>query len=136
AVIEGDADRLSQVLDNILSNAAKYSPSDTPIGVRAFIEPADERRGRVEGNDQGAGIPPPHLPRPFDPFYPVAPGTGSTTSGFGRGLSIVRDLVEAHGGHVEVFSEGPGTGSTFTVLLPIALPLAEQHSESHTLASA
>jgi len=136
AVIEGDADRLSQVLDNILSNAAKYSPSDTPIGVRAFIEPADERRVRIEVTDQGAGIAAEHLPRLFDRFYRVPADTGSTTSGFGLGLSIVRDLVEAHGGHVEVFSAGPGTGSTFTVLLPISLPLAEQHSESHTLASA
>jgi signal transduction histidine kinase len=136
AVIEGDADRLSQVLDNILSNAAKYSPPHTPIGVRTFLDADDADRVRIAITDQGAGIAPEHVPRLFDRFYRVPANDASAPSGFGLGLSIVRDLVEAHGGQVQVYSAGPGRGSTFTVVLPIALPLAEAEAESATLASA
>lgn len=113
--IEGDAGRLGQVLDNLLSNAAKYSPPETVITLR----------GSPEGNwvriavvDRGVGIAPEHLPRLFDRFYRVPASDGDAPPGFGLGLSIVRDLVEAHGGHVEVVSAPHVQGCTFTVVLP------------------
>ncbi len=137
AVIEGDADRLSQVLDNILSNAAKYSPPDAPIEVRTYIDPGVAEHVRIAITDQGAGIAAEHLPRLFDRFYRVPADGAPSPAGFGLGLSIVRDLVEAHGGRVEVYSAGRGKGSTFTVVLPVALPLADAAAESPTtLASA
>jgi signal transduction histidine kinase len=120
SLIEGDAGRLNQVMDNLLSNAAKYSPPDTPIRVRTAT---DSEWVRVSIADSGMGIAPQHLPRLFDRFYRVPGDDPATPPGFGLGLSIVRDLVEAHGGRVEVASEGLGTGCTFTVVLPVTLPL-------------
>jgi signal transduction histidine kinase len=105
------------VLDNLLSNAAKYSPPDTVITVRGSV---DGNWVRLAVVDRGAGIAPEHLPRLFERFYRVpGPETDKNAPpGFGLGLSIVRDLVEAHGGRVEVVSDGPGQGCTFTVVLP------------------
>jgi signal transduction histidine kinase len=116
--VEGDEARLGQVLDNLLSNAAKYSPADRPITLRAR---QDGDWIRLEVVDRGAGIAPEHLPRLFDRFYRVpAQNAAGAPAGVGLGLSIVHDLVEAHGGRVEVASDGPGTGCTFTVSLPAA----------------
>ena len=122
-LIEGDSGRLSQVLDNLLSNAAKYSPHETPIVVRTSVEGA---WARVAVTDLGVGIAAEHLPRLFDRFYRVPVRDANGAQGFGLGLSIVRDLVEAHGGRVEVASAGVGTGSTFTISLPLALHLAAE----------
>jgi signal transduction histidine kinase len=119
SIIEGDVDRLSQVVDNLLSNADKYSPADTPIAVRTKLHNGRVRIGVI---DHGVGISREHLPRLFDRFYRVPAADSSGPSGFGLGLSIVRDLVEAHGGQVEVESDGPGTGCTFSVVLPVAVP--------------
>jgi signal transduction histidine kinase len=115
--IEGDAGRLGQVLDNLLSNAAKYSPPDTVINLRGSAEGTWVYLAVV---DRGVGIAPEHLPRLFERFYRV-PGMDTDKNppaGFGLGLSIVRDLVEAHGGTVTATSHGPGQGCTFTVVLP------------------
>jgi signal transduction histidine kinase len=120
-LIEGDSGRLSQVMDNLLSNAAKYSAPETPITVHTYVE---ERWARVAISDCGVGIAAEHLPRLFDRFYRVPARDAGATQGFGLGLSIVRDLVEAHGGEVSVASAGVGAGSTFTVSLPLALHLA------------
>jgi signal transduction histidine kinase len=120
ALIEADPGRLNQVIDNLLSNAAKYSPPDTVITVTTF---SDSEWVRVSVTDRGVGIKQEHLARLFDRFYRVPEESGSGPSGLGLGLSIVRDLVEAHGGRVEVTSDGPGTGCTFSVVLPVMLPL-------------
>ena len=120
AFIEADPARLNQVIDNLLSNAAKYSPPDTVIGVHTFT---DGDWVRVAVSDRGIGIKSEHLARLFDRFYRVPVEGGTGPPGFGLGLSIVRDLVEAHGGRVEVASDGPGTGCTFSVVLPVMLPL-------------
>jgi signal transduction histidine kinase len=121
ALIEGDPARLGQILDNLLSNAAKYSPPDTRIGVQTTLTGAWVR---IAVADDGIGIAAEHLPRLFDRFYRVPAEDAAAPPGVGLGLSIVRDLVEAHGGRVEAASDGPGTGCTVTVVLPAALPIA------------
>ena len=115
--IEGDwdADRLGQVLQNVLGNAVKYAPGTDPITV---VVSADEAEARVEVTDLGPGIPPEHLPRLFERFY-RADATGA--GGLGLGLYISRMLIEAHGGRIWAWSE-PDRGSTFTFSLPLSHP--------------
>ncbi|HEX8819530.1 MAG TPA: sensor histidine kinase, partial [Archangium sp.] len=110
-----DADRLTQVVANLLTNAAKYTPPGGRIQVRA--------RERDEGlvlvvDDNGQGLPPDLVPRLFEPFVRGTPSSERNVGGLGIGLALVRSLVEAHGGRVEAHSDGPGRGSTFSVWLP------------------
>jgi signal transduction histidine kinase len=123
ALVEGDAIRLGQVLDNLLSNAAKYSPPDSTIVVASSL---DGNTVRLAVTDFGRGIPSEYVPRLFDRFYRVPAEDAAAPPGFGLGLSIVHDLVEAHHGKIEVVSQGSGKGSTFTVVLPVALALSAQ----------
>jgi PAS domain S-box-containing protein len=114
--VDGDATRLRQVISNLLTNAAKYTPPDGDVTVRA---------ARVEGDvvlsvrDTGIGIDPHVLPRIFDLFVQERQALDRSQGGLGIGLSIVRSLVERHGGSVSVRSEGPGQGSEFTIRLPL-----------------
>lgn len=113
--VVGDADRLGQVLDNLLGNAIKYSQADGEIVVRV------ERMGdnaQVSVSDQGLGIPADVLPTLFERFVRGAHTSGDR--GLGLGLYITRMLVEAHGGQVWATSQ-PGMGSTFTVTLPLVV---------------
>jgi signal transduction histidine kinase len=119
-LIQGDVNRLGQVLDNLLSNATKYSAADTTITVQCDL---DGEWARIAVRDHGVGIAAEHLPRLFERFYRVRGDAAAAQPGFGLGLSIVRDLVEAHGGGVEAISDGPGTGSTFSITLPLALAI-------------
>jgi two-component system CheB/CheR fusion protein len=117
-VVRADAVRLTQVFANLLDNAAKY----TEPGGR--IEVALERRGswvEVRVTDNGIGIAPPELPHVFDMFTRLDTSRSRKSGGLGVGLSLVKRLVEMHGGTVAAFSEGPAQGSVFTVRLPIAL---------------
>lgn len=107
-----DHQRIGQVLQNLLTNAVKYSPEGSEVTVRVTRE-GDEARIAVE--DRGIGISPELLPRLFERFY-RADATGA--GGLGLGLHITRMLVEAHGGTISALSE-QGAGSTFTVTLPI-----------------
>jgi len=120
--LDADPVRLAQVVANLLNNAAKY----TPRGGR--IEVVATRRGgtvEIAVTDTGIGIDPAHLPHVFDIFAQAAPALERSQGGLGIGLSLVRGLVEAHGGHVEARSAGLGHGSTFTVRLPVGVaPLA------------
>jgi signal transduction histidine kinase/ActR/RegA family two-component response regulator len=112
----GDPDRLQQVIWNLLSNAVKF----TPGGGTARI--AIHRRGDVDEivvSDTGIGIDPAFLPSVFETFRQAEASSTRTYGGLGLGLSIVRNLVEVHGGKVEAFSAGQGLGSTFTVRLPV-----------------
>lgn len=115
--INGDLTRIAQIFLNILNNAAKYSEP----GGRISLTVAEETDyAAVTIQDTGLGIPPDMLPRIFDLFGQVESPLGIARGGLGIGLSVVKKLVEMHGGTVEVFSDGPGTGSTFTVRLPLA----------------
>jgi CheY-like chemotaxis protein/nitrogen-specific signal transduction histidine kinase len=113
--INGDADRLQQVVWNLLTNAIKFTPEEGEIQVR--LESVDTRV-RITVKDSGAGIPPEFLPHIFERFRQADPGSNRVHGGMGLGLSIVRQLVELHGGAVRAESDGEGKGSTFTVSLP------------------
>jgi len=109
-----DAGRLQQVLQNLLTNAIKYSPDGGEILVR--VEALDEE-ARVSVVDQGLGIAPEALPHVFERLFRSHEAGASDIPGVGLGLFIVRTLVEAHGGQIAVESE-PGRGSTFALTLP------------------
>jgi signal transduction histidine kinase len=116
-LVDADPDRLVQVFSNLLLNSAKY----TDVG--GFITLALERdngEAVVTVQDNGIGIPPGALEQIFDMFCQVPTHEARATQGLGIGLSVVRTLVEMHGGSVRAFSEGPQKGSRFTVRLPIA----------------
>jgi signal transduction histidine kinase len=108
----GDASRLRQLLTNLVDNAVKFNEPGGAVTLR--IELADDQ-ARIVVADTGVGIASEHLPHIFERFYQADPARSS--SGSGLGLSICRWIVEAHGGHLDVES-APGSGSTFTVVLP------------------
>ena len=118
APLVGDPDRLQQVVWNLLSNAIKFTPQGGSVEVRL-----GQRGGQAEiaVQDTGAGIRPDFLPYVFDRFRQAESSTTRQHGGLGLGLSIVRHLVELHGGTVAVESEGEGKGAAFTVRLPIRL---------------
>ncbi len=113
----GDANRLQQVVWNLLANAIKFTPSGGCIQVKVA---RSGRNVKIQVTDNGQGIKSEFLPYIFDRFRQ---GDGSTTrqhGGLGLGLAIVRQVVELHGGTVKAASAGEGNGSTFTVKLPLA----------------
>jgi len=117
--LEADSTRIEQILSNLLNNAAKFTE---PGG---SIEIAAERQGGeavLRVKDSGAGIAPDLLPHVFDLFVQGERSLDRSHGGLGIGLTLVRNLVERHGGKVEAASGGPGRGSTLTVRLPLALP--------------
>jgi len=111
--VRADRHRLAQVLVNLLSNAASYSPDGTLIEVR--VQPL-EGGAELSVCDHGAGIPSEELPHVFDRFYRSG-RTRAAVPGFGLGLYVARSFVEAHGGHIAAESE-PHAGSTFRFWLP------------------
>jgi two-component system, sensor histidine kinase len=110
-----DGVRLTQVIANLLNNAIRYTEPGGRIALRASRE-GDEMR--VQVIDNGRGIAPDVLPRIFDMFIQEQEGGG----GLGLGLTLVQRLVSLHGGRVQVHSEGPGCGSTFTIWVPLGTP--------------
>jgi two-component system, sensor histidine kinase len=110
-----DRARLQQVLTNLLSNAVQYTPELGSIDVRVAAAGTD---CVVQVRDTGAGIDPDFLPHVFDPFRQGESTMRRSHGGLGLGLSVVNQLVELHGGTVSAESAGPGSGSTFTVVLP------------------
>jgi signal transduction histidine kinase len=125
--IEGDADRLNEVLGNILSNAFKF----TERGGRISLDARRNGAGiEVEVQDTGVGIPPDKLPKIFEKFYQVDNSAQPRSAGSGLGLAIAREIVEAHGGTITAESE-VGKGTTFRVTLPERPPVpraAEAHA--------
>jgi CheY-like chemotaxis protein/two-component sensor histidine kinase len=112
----GDGDRLAQVISNLLTNAARYTPVGGEVRVAARAEGGE---AVVSVADDGQGIDPSLLPRLFEPFVQGKRDEARTYGGLGLGLTIVRSLTELHGGRVEVRSEGPGRGSEFVLRLPL-----------------
>jgi PAS domain S-box-containing protein len=129
-MVRGDPARLSQVVGNLLHNAAKY----TPVG--GHIEVSVEREGGLAlilVRDDGVGIAPELLPHVFELFTQAEPGLDRAHGGLGIGLALVRTLAEMHGGSAQAHSAGPGRGSAFQVRLPLceqpaaAVPLRPSH---------
>jgi PAS domain S-box-containing protein len=121
--VDGDPARLAQAVGNLLDNAIKYTDDGGRIGLRARVE-AHEVVIVVE--DSGVGVDPELLPHVFDLFIQADRSLERKQGGLGLGLTLVRRLVEMHGGHVEAASAGPGLGSAFTIRLPcLAAEVAE-----------
>ena len=116
-VIDGDATRLSQVFSNLLINASKYSPPGKSISLSA--RHSADGKVTVSIKDQGVGIEPGVQSYIFDLFTQAPRTLDRSEGGLGIGLSMVRTLVELHGGSVQVHSDGLGHGSEFTVVLPL-----------------
>lgn len=122
--VEADPTRLAQVILNLLNNAAKYTQEGGDISLT--VERTDGGNGDAPAcvlrvRDNGMGIPPDMLPRLFEPFTQGERSLDRAQGGLGIGLTLVRRLLELHGGTVQAFSEGLGRGSEFVVRLP-ALP--------------
>ena len=124
--IEGDADRLRQVIWNLLSNAVKFTPRGGRIDVRL-----DRRESSIEirVTDTGRGIRAEFLPHIFERFRQADGSTTRHYGGLGLGMAIARHLVELHGGSIRAESPGEGQGATFTVDLPVRAVLTERRIE-------
>ncbi|MCC5649019.1 PAS domain-containing protein [Nostoc sp. XA013] len=116
ATVVGDFDRLQQVLWNLLSNAIKFTPGDGRVGV--MLE-AVYSHAEIRVSDTGIGIPADLLPYVFERFRQGDSSSSKTTQGLGLGLSIVRHIVELHGGTVQAQSRGQGQGTTIIIRLPL-----------------
>lgn len=135
--IQGEGLRLAQIVTNLLTNAARYTPNGGHIRLSIEQEPG---AAVLKVKDNGVGIPQEMLTHVFDPFTRLEDGKQMYASGMGIGLAFVRNLAEIHGGSVEAFSEGEGHGSEFVVRLPLAedVPLSandvtaneQEHCES------
>jgi signal transduction histidine kinase len=112
-----DTDRIREAIDNLLSNAIKYSPIGGKIAVLVSHENANTV---IRVTDEGAGLSPEDLSRLFGRFQRLSAKPTAGESSTGLGLSIVKRIVDMHGGEVKAESEGPGKGSTFTITLPAA----------------
>jgi CheY-like chemotaxis protein/anti-sigma regulatory factor (Ser/Thr protein kinase) len=137
--LEADPVRLAQVITNLVNNAAKYTPTHGQIRVVAARQ---DQEVVLRVRDNGSGMPPELVARVFDLFSQGDRSLAHAAGGLGVGLTVVRTLVELHGGTVSANSEGPGRGSEFVVRLPIGaaraarggVPAAEVHSaEAHAL---
>jgi signal transduction histidine kinase len=125
--VEGDATRLEQVFDNLLHNAVKYTPAGGAIAVRAR---AEGNQAVIELADTGVGIAADTLPLIFDALVQGPTSIDRAQGGLGLGLALVKQLADLHGGRIRAHSDGPGRGSTFTLVLPLAAdPAAEPAAE-------
>jgi len=122
----GDPDRLQQVMWNLLANAVKFTPRDGRVDLRLERQDAHIE---ISVTDTGIGISPDFVPHVFERFRQADASTTRKTGGLGLGLSIVRHMVEMHGGTVEAFSEGEDRGATFRVRMPLNAQV-EKRSES------
>jgi signal transduction histidine kinase len=118
--IMGDADRLNEVIGNLLSNAFKFTPRNGRISLRAVPGRPDDQVV-IEVCDTGVGIPEDQLSKVFEKFYQVENEAQPLSVGSGLGLAIAKEIVEAHGGTIAAESE-VGEGTTFRVVLPVAYP--------------
>jgi PAS domain S-box-containing protein len=123
--VSADANRLQQVVWNLMNNAVKFTPKEGRVTVHVS---SDASHARISVTDTGVGIAPEFLPHVFDRFRQADSTTTRRFGGLGLGLAIVRQITEMHGGTVDVRSEGLGRGTTFTVTLPLAV--AEESADA------
>ena len=129
----GDSARLEQVIWNLVSNAVKFTPNKGQIKVR--LERADPHV-RITVSDTGCGIKAEHLPYVFERYWQPAVSSGKRKSGLGLGLSLVKHIVELHGGTVTAESEGENKGTTFIVNLPYRAVRLQTKDEAREVATA
>ena len=110
-----DTNRIPEAIDNLISNAIKYSPIGGKISV---LVTHDEDNAIIRITDEGAGLSPEDLGRLFGRFQRLSAKPTAGESSTGLGLSIVKRIIDMHGGEVTAASPGPGQGSTFTITLP------------------
>lgn len=122
-LVLGDAERLQQVVWNLLSNAIKFTPKGGHVQIRLERQ---ETSVAIAVEDTGEGIDPDFLPHAFDRFRQADASSTRVQGGLGLGLSIVRNLVEMHGGSVRAESPGKGLGSTFTVIARLTCTSADK----------
>ncbi|MHB1005293.1 MAG: sensor histidine kinase [Chloroflexota bacterium] len=123
-IVSGDADRLEQLLNNLLDNAIRHSPRGGHVDITAA--PGADGLVDLRVCDTGSGIPPEELARIFERFYTTLGGAGGGT---GLGLAIARQIARAHGGDIVAAVGAPGSGTTFTVTLPLAPPAGPHPDE-------
>jgi diguanylate cyclase len=116
-VVHGDQTRLQQIVWNLLTNAIKFTPQNGQVDASVS---SHDGYAELTVIDSGRGISKAFLPHVFEPFRQAEPSTSRSAGGLGIGLSIVKHLVELHGGTIHATSEGEGRGSTFVVRLPLA----------------
>jgi PAS domain S-box-containing protein len=126
SLVNGDADRLQQIVWNLLSNAVKFTPRG---GMVQVVLRRDESQAHLVVSDTGVGIRGNFLPHVFERFRQADASTTRRFGGLGLGLGIVRHLTELHGGTVRAESDGDGKGSTFIVTLPLALATVHAGAE-------
>jgi PAS domain S-box-containing protein len=131
--VSADPTRVEQVLTNLLANAVKYTPAGGEI---AITVERDGDRAVLSVRDTGVGIRAELLPRVFDLFVQADRSLERSAGGLGIGLTLVRQLVQLHGGTVEASSAGPGRGSTFTVRLPILADPPQVGGDAHPAVAA
>ena len=129
-IVDADEFRLAQLLSNVLSNAAKYTPDAGHIHIAAHTQGADLH---LSVRDTGCGISPELLPKLFAPFVQATQGSERSQGGLGLGLAIARSLAVAHSGSICAESEGIGHGSLFRVELPIVTRRSELPEQTVTL---
>ena len=122
-LITADKDRIDQVIVNIISNAIKYTPDNGTIAVSSTLLP--DERVSVKVIDNGLGIPEEDLPRIFERFYRVEKARTTDTGGTGLGLAIAKELIEAHGGTIEISSK-MGVGTMVEIILPLHTKLRNE----------
>jgi signal transduction histidine kinase len=123
----GDEQRLSQVLANLLDNALRHTPPHGRVDVHADT---DGRQLLLRVIDTGEGIAAEHLPHVFERLYRADAARTRDHGGSGLGLAIAKALVEAHGGHISATSQGAGTGTTFTIAVPLPRNVASAHAST------
>jgi signal transduction histidine kinase/CheY-like chemotaxis protein len=121
-VLHADYARVVQILANIVSNAIKFTPAGGHIGLRAWVDNTDLH---VSIRDTGIGLDAEAIPRIFSMFEQSKTVSGQISSGLGIGLSLSRQFAQMHGGNVDAYSDGPGKGSEFVILLPVVSQSAQ-----------
>jgi two-component system CheB/CheR fusion protein len=130
-MLRGDTDRLQQILWNVVSNAIKFTPGG---GTVSLIASRASNRAEISVRDTGVGISSEFLPYVFDRFRQGDAGPSRRFGGLGLGLSIVKQLVELHGGTVVAHSNGPNSGTTVTIGFPVAAVLEDAKADALSLA--
>jgi PAS domain S-box-containing protein len=132
-MVLGDSVRLQQVLGNLMDNALKYTAPGGPVAIGLFVE---GEHAVVRVADEGAGIAKAELGSIFELFFQANPTLARTEGGLGIGLTLVKRVVDLHGGQVTAHSEGRGKGSVFTVRLPLAAEAAPARPSRRPVESA